>query len=230
MFYLRVGSFLAWSPALAEVDSCESDQHYKSRLIQPAQARRLSELSKTAVDLALRVSEGKSISHIVLASRHGEIVRSVQLLQMIAAREELSPTSFAQSVHNTSVGIYTVLQKTHAPTTALGSGADGFMMGLVSSAGFLRSSPQDRVLFIAADEQVPEIIAGPMTEKNVPYALAMVLELDGLGEGFQFCIEKPDARVEEKPDVQAIQFVRWLCSKEKQTRLTGVNRSWGLSR
>lgn len=81
--------------------------------------RRMSTLSKMAVQTALEVTESERPDFLVFCSQHGELSRTRELLTSIVERTELSPTSFSQSVHNASAGLYTIVTSSGAPATSL---------------------------------------------------------------------------------------------------------------
>lgn len=119
-FHIR--RFYALSPGLVEQDEWlawhkNSGQWPSEFSALPADKipammrRRMSKLSKIAVQVAAELSEGEDIGYTVFSSRHGELERTVQLLQDILSGEDASPTAFSQSVHNTAAGLFTIATK-----------------------------------------------------------------------------------------------------------------------
>ena len=62
-------------------------------------------------------------------------------LAAIVAGGELSPTSFSQSVHNASAGLYTIITASQAPATSLAAGAGTFAYGWIEAEAFLAQDP-----------------------------------------------------------------------------------------
>ena len=58
----------------------------------------------------------------VFVSRHGELARSMTLLQALADGQALSPTDFSMSVHNTAAGLCSIQGKAAIPMTSLAAG------------------------------------------------------------------------------------------------------------
>ncbi len=75
-----------------------------AKAVPPMHRRRMSRLSKMALASALEVVAGETVDYSVFCSQHGEIARTRDILSSISSGTEMSPTAFAQSVHNTSSG------------------------------------------------------------------------------------------------------------------------------
>lgn len=210
--------------------SCKASD-YVSENITKNQSRRMSELTRVSVDLALKVSGGKNIDHIVFSSRHGELSNSTELLSMMAEGEILSPTLFSQSVHNTAVGVYSVLAKNRAATTAVAAGANSFHMGLISSYAFLQKHPQANVLYICADQLIPDAFSASVKEENRVYALAVVLNLRSQGCSMQLSQENFKSVAEPIKALQAVSFLKWFFSPQAQsTKIEAEGFVWNWKR
>jgi hypothetical protein len=243
MMTINIRRLRAWSPAFLgnqeptapSVDfSIQSEAKYSPSMITPAQGRRLSDLTKTCVDLGLRVTDNLAADHIVFSSRYGELLNATQLLEMIGQSEVLSPMLFSQSVHNAAIGTYTLIKKTHAATTSLGGGKNGFMMGLVSCAAYLNENPQAQVLYITADETVPEVFEKSLVESNVPYSAALLLSASGPGRKLTFEMNASSnlgtAPLEKNQTPQPVEFIKWFFSESPSLELSGESMSWSLNK
>lgn len=239
MIGIKIRRLIAWSPVFSGLQPSgglepaflvQFEQKYSPQKISSAQSRRLSDLTKISVDLGLRVTEGESVDHVVFSSRHGELFNSVQLLQMIGQKEVLSPTLFSQSVHNTSVGTYSLLKKIHAAATALSSGKNGFIMGLVSAAAYLNENPRAQVLYISSDSVVPVELAIGLREENISFGVAMVVEKIDEGRAgecqIQFSPSSERASVAGISLPQPVEFLQWLFSSQAKHNLLGDRTSW----
>jgi len=67
-------------------------------LLPMMMARRLSQGSRLAVQVGLSLLARHPVDYAIFASRHGELTRSMTLLQALADRQALSPTDFSMSV------------------------------------------------------------------------------------------------------------------------------------
>jgi hypothetical protein len=241
MLSMTVHRLLAWSPnfsvseksTLSSVDfSVQNSDKYVPTVISAAQSRRLSDLTKSSVDLALRLTHDTLVDHVVFSSRHGELVNATKLLEMIGKNEVLSPMLFSQSVHNAAIGSYTLLKKNHAATTSLGGGKNSFMMGLVSCAIYLKENPHAQVLYIAADERVPATFENSLREENVPHAAAFLFSNSKNGCELNFSLASGDGKISRPQNTtpQTLEFLDWFFSPTNSKELNGEQMTWNLSK
>ncbi len=119
------------------------------------QRRRLSSLARIVLHVAHECAQDVTDARVVFASRHGELARTTKMLESLAAGEELSPTLFSMSVLNASAGLFSILQKNTAPSTAISAGTASFGYGLIEACLQLAENPRQPVLYIYADEPAP---------------------------------------------------------------------------
>lgn len=91
-------------------------------LLPMMMARRLSQGARLAVQVGLSLLARHQIDSAVFVSRHGELARSMTLLQALANGQALSPTDFSMSVHNTAAGLCSIQGKAAIPMTSLAAG------------------------------------------------------------------------------------------------------------
>lgn len=125
--------------------------------VEPLFKRRLSPLTRMMLRVAYDCAHGVSDARIVFASRHGELVRTTKMLNSLAVREELSPMLFSMSVLNASAGLFSILEKNTAPSTAVSAGCASFGYGLLEACLQLAQNPAQPVLLVYADEPAPDI-------------------------------------------------------------------------
>lgn len=149
-------------------------------LIPMMMARRLSAGARLAVQLGLTMLARHPIDSVIFVSRHGELTRSLTLLQGLAAGKPLSPTDFSMSVHNTAAGICSIQGKAALPMSSLAAGEGSLMAGLTEAVANLHVS-YGRVLLVAFEGEIPEFHR-PWLPPSSPYAVALVLGADQAGE------------------------------------------------
>lgn len=137
--------------------------------------RRMSHLSKLAVQNALMLTEDEELDYIIFSSRHGELTRTAALLKDILSGEDASPSMFSQSVHNTAGSHYTIVSKNAVPVSSVGAGARSLAAALIEAGVYLSLHPSHRVLLVDFDEP----LAGPfntLVQVSYPgYALGLLL-------------------------------------------------------
>lgn len=142
-------------------------------LIPMMMARRLSIGARLAVQLGLEMLARHAIDSAIFASRHGELARSMTLLQGLAAAKALSPTDFSMSVHNTAAGLCSIQGKAVLPMSSLAAGEGSLMAGLTEAIANLQAGHQ-RVLLVAFEGEVPDFHQ-PWLASTPPHAVALVL-------------------------------------------------------
>ncbi len=137
--------------------------------------RRMSKISKLAVHGAIEALKENHIDYMVFASRHGELHRSVKIIQDILSGEDASPMAFSQSVHNTAGGLTTIATKKKIPMTSVAAGDNTFQSALLDAWAYLESEPNHNVLVVCFDEPLPSEYDQFETEDYQAYALSLVL-------------------------------------------------------
>lgn len=143
--------------------------------IPPFVRRRMSFLSKLAVQNAQMLTEDEELDYIIFSSQHGELVRTATLLKDILACEDLSPTIFSQSVHNTAASHYTIISKNPVPVTSIGAGPKSLASALIEAGVYLALHPDHRVLVVDFDEPLPSPYDALVQISHPGYALGLLL-------------------------------------------------------
>ncbi len=141
--------------------------------------RRLGRLSRMALHVAHEAAAGLSSLPTVFASRHGELVRTVDMLHALAAAEAPSPAAFSLSVHNSAAGIFAIARADQAPATALAAGDETLLWALQDAAVRLAAAPDTPILLVYADEPLPGEYQA-FSPPEPAHALALLLQT---GEG-----------------------------------------------
>lgn len=159
---IHIESWSAWSPGVETPDDwlawSRSDQELPVegkfpglKFLPSLLRRRLSPTGKMALKVAYDLGVDQDDIRMIFTSRHGEANQTIPLLNDIVAEEEMSPTKFSLSVHNTASGLYTITAKNTSPATAIAARLDSFEMGFVEAVAMLKAKREDRVLVVYAD-------------------------------------------------------------------------------
>lgn len=144
-------------------------------LLPMMMARRLSQGSRLAVQVGLSLLARHPVDYAIFVSRHGELARSVTLLQALVDGQALSPTDFSMSVHNTAAGLSSIQGKAAIPMTSLAAGEGGLMAGFTEAVAALHAGAS-RVLLVAFEGPVPEFHRSWLPDEAPPHALGLVLQ------------------------------------------------------
>jgi hypothetical protein len=185
------------------------------------QRRRMSRLSRMALEVATTIPGGDAADFVVFCSQHGEIQRTTAMLIDMAAGIEPSPTAFSMSVHNTSAGLFSILLATQTPSTSIGAGAMSFVAGWIEAAAWLSAHPDHSVLLVAFDEAVPEPYRPYVEQVQCDYAVALLLSADQRG----LAIEQV-ASGDPWPWPLAPSFLAWWQSAEPAMTFSAERQGW----
>lgn len=177
--------------------------------------RRLGKLSRMALHVAQRASADCGEVATVFASRHGELARSLGILQDLARDEAPSPAAFSLSVHNATSGVYSIARGNQAAASAIAAGEETLLWALQEAC--LRLQEKSPVLLVYADEPLPEAYARFAEHRAPAHALALLLE-----RGDEFALSwqaNPDLPASTEP--LALAFMQSLTSRQGQLHWSG---------
>jgi hypothetical protein len=215
--------WLDW--AAAETDDFYGDIA-KYQKIPMMAARRMSVPSRLAVESALQLIEAQdsAIDAAIFISRHGELERTYKIVHSLAQQNDLSPTDFAMSVHNTAAGLFTITAQQPLPITSLAAGIDGFQQGMLEAQAMFANGAK-RILLIDFDGLIPNAYHNAMENKpdDLCYAVGFIID----GEQRLICRQvEQDASLTPQRLPQSLIFLRnWLNGKN-QFVVQGVRSNW----
>ncbi|MGN7509380.1 beta-ketoacyl synthase chain length factor [Aeromonas salmonicida] len=191
-------------------------------LLPMMMARRLSQGSRLAVQVGLSLLARHPVDYAIFVSRHGELARSVTLLQSLAARLALSPTDFSMSVHNTAAGLCSIKGQAAIPMTSLAAGEGGLMAGFTEAVAALHAGAR-QVLLVAFEGPVPDFHRLWLPDEAPPHALGLILQA-----GEQWCCEGARRTVDpHAPSLpQSLAFWRALLRDESALTLCNGRQEW----
>ncbi|EKO1146281.1 beta-ketoacyl synthase chain length factor [Escherichia coli] len=190
-------------------------------------ARRLSSGSKLAVECGLAMLRSHQPGAVLYTSRHGELERNYRIVHALATEQALSPTDFALSVHNSSVGNLTIAAKQPIVSSSLSAGRDTFQQGLCEVLSLLQAGYQ-RVLMVDFDGFLPEFYHPqlPAEMPTWPYAVALVIEA---GDEWQ-CETQSAIAGNETTLPQSMLFLQHYLQNVDAFSLPGERVQWRWSR
>uniref|UniRef100_Q0HQF1 Beta-ketoacyl synthase-like N-terminal domain-containing protein n=1 Tax=Shewanella sp. (strain MR-7) TaxID=60481 RepID=Q0HQF1_SHESR len=181
-------SWGAWAPKYPQRDdwqnwckhSADTSKENDLEGISPAlsqvpamQRRRFSRLTKMMLEVSFQCEAAPNCRSI-FASRHGELHRTIGLLEDIIEKQPLSPLGFSQSVHNTGSGIFGILTNNTAPSTSIAAGTETLSQAMVEAFAQLHQSPEP-LLLVFGDDPVPPVYDEFTRELELPLALGLTL-------------------------------------------------------
>lgn len=114
--------------------------------LPPILRRRLSSIDKCTLSLLHEVYS-EEIQNLVFSSKYGEVDRLNKIIAQYTEAGEVSPNTFAGSVHNYPAGFFLLNAKKSIPYTAISSNKQPITSGILTSV----ISQYDKILFCYSD-------------------------------------------------------------------------------
>ncbi|MEI6707305.1 MAG: beta-ketoacyl synthase chain length factor [Methylococcales bacterium] len=184
-----VCNWSAWCPDLDVRDDklTTTDNITVPACVPKMLQRRLTPLARAVFAVADRCITAGEALPVVFSSAHGELGKSLAMLQAIQAGEELSPTAFSLSVHNAIAGLFSIAYRNHQEITVIASGQEGIAPAFIDAVGILHEGAA-AVLIVFYDEPVADFFPiAPFNLSAAPCVLALRIALSGEGLPLSFC-------------------------------------------
>lgn len=208
----------------------------KLDFVPAMQRRRLSPFAKIALYVANKTAEhGEESLPIIFSSRHGDLHKTSKLLADLSSDTPLSPTAFSLSVHNAIPSLYSILTSNKQALNAISAGKDTFFFSLVDAYARLTSGIADSILFIHADQQLPETYLGFKDEIQLPHAVSMIISLPKtkkMAEGSQLVSLNIEHQLSDNNNhlPAALAFTQWFESSTKELSFNSAHYHWSIQR
>jgi hypothetical protein len=143
--------------------------------VESSLRRRLSRMARGMFHCAQRVAPEPGDMRVVFASRHGEVARTMTILEDLAKGEQASPTAFSMNVHNAAAGLWSIIKQNHGPSTALGAGPETFGWGLIEAYAAFAADPRQPVLYVFGEERLPDFLEAFEEDGARLHAVALLI-------------------------------------------------------
>lgn len=214
----------SWNVWSSHQDECIwSGELPTTPLIPKMSARRMSTPSKLATQAALTLINQHSIDAAIFISQHGELERSYKIIENICLQQDVSPTDFSMSVHNTAAGLVSIIGKQIFPISSLAAGIDGFQQALLETYALLQTDDIKKVLVVDFDGDIPQVYQTQYPQYTPAYACAYII---GQGEAFS-CIQQPTCNNTSHSTLpQSVQFLRHTLRQNASFIINGTHSNW----
>ena len=229
-----IARWQAWAPGISEPSAWQAwlpegrspdpaalpDVSFLPSLLR----RRLDRCGRMALSTAWPCTEGLESVQSVFASRHGALERTVELLNALSRADTLSPTSFSLSVHNSTVGLFSIARTDRGAATAMAAGEDSLGISLLEGANLIAAGAS-HVLVCYADDKVPEPYAGTVRDSSHhPFAVSLLLTQPE-GVNLTGRLARSDADAEQPPEAALMRFLL-----DGEDSVIGVEQPWRLEK
>ncbi|WP_300246882.1 beta-ketoacyl synthase chain length factor [Methylovulum sp.] len=228
-------TWAVWPPLTAPSDlELEALQKNRLAFIPHHLKRRLSPLAKTVFCAAgqcdsLKDNLKDTLKNnwpVVFSSTHGELGKSLEMIKLIEAGEEISPTAFSLSVHNAIAGLFSIVYGNTAEMTVLASGEDGIGPAFLEALGLLQEGAAD-VLIVFYDEPLPDFYPAAPFQLSTDSRCALMLAIskDGDGQTIQFQRDGQCGYAGEQP-VQLPLLIQFLSGADTRLQIKTPRQTW----
>jgi hypothetical protein len=187
--------------------------------------RRTGRLGRMALEAALQCDPGNSLP-AVFCSRHGDVGRTLELLESQARDEPVSPAAFGLSVHNAIGGLLSIATGSQATMTAIAAGVATVPAGILEACALLAEGSPD-VLLVVYDEPLPGLYAEFRDDAEVPYAWAWRM-VPAAEPAYSLTAETPEGPGEAAPPVEplGLELLRGFLAGAKTKQLRRGAQAW----
>jgi len=188
--------------------------------------RRLSPLAKAVFNSADKcIVTGEQIPTI-FSSAHGEICKSLEMLNTIQASDEVSPTAFSLSVHNAIAGLFSIIHTIQQEITVIAPGQEGIAPAFIEGPGILQEGA-DAVLLVIYDEPIADFYTVAPFNLNADNTSALTLRIALTGDGLPLQLSRSSmTRDDGEQPIQLFAFLRFLLDEARSLSLGNRGHSW----
>lgn len=232
-FAITLARWAAWAPGLeSEADwanwngePADGPAGPDLSWLPPMQRRRLPALARGVFHVA-RQAGGDDVGRLptVLASAHGELSRTLGLLNDLAAGEPLSPAAFSLSVHNAVSGQLSIALGNRAPASCVALAGDGISTALLEAQCL--AGPDQDALVVIYEAPLPEQYLPYQQSDAFPWALALRLGATGTGTRYRLSRQPGSGG----PANQGPALARFLANGDRALTLAAPRSDWHWSR
>jgi len=221
-----ISSQQEWRDWLVHQTFAQADKAPIPAIVPKIFQRRLSPLGRAVFHAADACIDGDLSLAIVFSSGHGEVNKSLEMLQTMQQGEAVSPTAFSLSVHNAIAGLFSIVYGCHQEITVLAPGQEGIAPAFIEALGLLQEH-HNEVLMVLYDEPLADFYPSLPFALNAPAmcALALRISLTGHGLPLRLCRSSMQ-RDDGEQALQILSFIKFLVADDKVLALSNPRGRW----
>lgn len=171
--------------------------------VSPITARKFSKLDKLALSAMNKCYKDNTAPNLVFGSIHGQFDRLSKLTEQFITENEVSPIGFSSSVHNNTVGVYSLLTKNNSPYTAISAGEQTVSSSFCEAVMQLKEN--DNVLMCCAESY-----------KDFNYAIAILFSNKKTDNSIKIKMTVPYTEAPISDPDEYLRFEKFLTDKNIQ--------------
>ena len=140
-------------------------------------SRRLNVLGKSVLHCCEKcIPDCHPYSAVLAVSRHGDLASMDKIIECARNHDDISPTAFSYSVHNRFSSLVSMFAGYHGVNAAYSSVRDGFPLAISEAISLLNTDPEQTVLVLAYEPEIPKGYDNLIKQTWFPHVLAFVLK------------------------------------------------------
>ena len=234
-----ISSHCSWAPGIETSDAwrawaeapfqIEGTSEPSVRAMPAMLRRRAGFLGKMALEVAYQCLEGRTGVPTVFCSRHGDVLRAVNLLTELAQAAPLSPTGFGLAVHNAHAGLFSIARADQADHLALAAGASTIEHGVIEACGLLADGAPE-VLLVVSDNCLPSLFEDFEDCVEQPYAWACLMRVAEMNSiNLSWSPAPIHCQINRKSLPGGLAVLQFLLRKDKVLQRMVDGRAWNWS-
>ena len=173
--------------AKGEIQIEQTKDSPKLEYTDPLFRRRLSQISKMTIHTIHNLIESINSENpesfdketkIVFCSMRGEIEREFTINKSLIEDEMILPAGFSLSVFNTPVALATLAFKLTGGYSVLYPSKNNFANCFNAAVAPLLAGTEEQIIFVYADELVPEVYGQKRPAENIPFSFATLISTE----------------------------------------------------
>lgn len=195
---VHIEQWAAWAPTIDTPEAwanwannpliTQGDEMPDVSSLPAMQRRRMNRLCRMCYNVVQQINNSSQLPQIY-CSRHGDLIRSTQLLSDLANAQPLSSTSFGLSVHNAVGGAVSILQGNTQAITSLAAGENGVRHAFYEVLSHLVEFPE--VILVVYEDVVPDVY---QVDNSAVFAYALHIKRGDTTE-LHFNQSEPDSNL-----------------------------------
>lgn len=190
-----------WKESKSSIE--QTKESPKLEYTDPLFRRRLSQITKMTVHVVHNLLEKTNVdknTKIVFVSLRGEIEREFTINKSLIEDNMILPAAFSLSVFNTPVSSATLAFGLKGGYSVIFPSKNNFADAFKSAVAPVLAGSENQIIFVYADELVPECYGDKRPEENIPCAFSFLVSAelqneDNFKKISQFGMEEGDGNL-----------------------------------
>lgn len=188
-----ISDVTAWAPGIGDdlqkwnewkegkISIEQTKESPKLEYTDPLFRRRLSQITKMTVHVVHNLLEKTNVdknTKIVFVSLRGEIEREFTINKSLIEDNMILPAAFSLSVFNTPVSSATLAFGLKGGYSVIFPSKNNFADAFKSAVAPVLAGTENQIIFVYADELVPECYGDKRPEENIPCAFSFLVSAE----------------------------------------------------